>query len=132
MFKRSTFLFCIFFFVASFGTLLLKVYVQNLSTNVNIMEAEKNKLNNEIQVLKAEWSYLNNAERISELAKKYLKMDRVQEKQIRYLNQENVEIPDIMTQNTQVDIRQINNIDWRYKSRTGILKISNKKQNEDD
>jgi cell division protein FtsL len=130
MFKKPTLLFCIFFFMASFGTLILKVHVQNLSLDVKTMEVERNKLDNEIQVLKAEWSYLNNAERISVLAKKYLKMDRIQSKQIRYLKQDSVETPDIINETTTGDIRQVN-IDWRYKSRIGILKISNEKQNDD-
>jgi cell division protein FtsL len=128
MFRRPIFLFCIFFFVASFGTLLLKVHVQNLATDVTNMEAERGKLNNEIQVLKAEWSYLNNGERVSLLAKKYLDLDGVKLEQVRYVNKKNSEIPE-MTNELSKDIRKVN-ANWKYKSRTGILKISNKKISE--
>jgi len=125
MFRRPIFLFCIFFFVASFGTLILKVYVQNLALDVKNIESKKSKLNNEIQVLKAEWSYLNNAERISALAKQHLGLDRAKIKQVKYINQENLETAKLMDK-TPKHIRRVNT-KWRYKSRTGILKISNKK-----
>jgi len=129
VFKRPIVLFCVFFFVASFGTLMLKVHVQNLALDVKNMRVEKNKLTNEVQVLKAEWSYLNNADRVSGLARQYLGLDRVNTRQVRYINQENVETPEIISK-VSGDIRQVNT-DWRYKSRMGILKISNKKSSNE-
>jgi cell division protein FtsL len=129
MFRRPILLFCMLFFVASFGTLLLKVHVQNLATDVESMVEERAKLNNEIQVLKAEWSYLNNAERVGGLANKYLNLDRVKTNQVKYMNQETMPSEEINNEPSK-DIRRVNT-NWKYKSRTGILKISNRKPGND-
>ena len=125
MFRKSIFLFCIFFFLASFGTVMLKVHVQNLVLDVKNIKSERDKLNNEIRVLKAEWSYLNNAERIDRLAKKHLGLSRTKIQQVRYINKGKLEETKLINR-TSKDIRRVNT-NWRYKSRVGILKISNKK-----
>jgi cell division protein FtsL len=125
MFRRPIFLFCIFFFVASFGTLMLKVHVQNLALDVKNTSITRDKLINEIRVLKAEWSYLNNSSRVKALAKQYLGLEGVKETQVKYIAEENMEMPE-MTNEISKDIRQVN-VDWKYKSRNGILKISNRK-----
>ena len=131
MFKKPIFLFCIFFFIASFGILVLKVHVNNLSAVVDKMKTERARLNNEIQVLKAEWSYLNNSDRVSTLAKQHLGLTQIKSEQIKYLNPESAATSSkIMAENPKSS--QQANINWQYKSRTGILKISNKKTNEDD
>jgi len=123
MLNRSVMLFCFFFLLASLGILILKIYVQNLAIDIKNIEARRSELNNEIQVLKAEWSYLNNAERISKLAKKYLGLNRTKIEQIKYINGSNQKKTEIMSKNSEYT-KQINT-NWRYKSRTGILKISN-------
>ncbi len=124
MFRKPILLFCIFFFLASFGTVMLKVHVQNLALDVKNIEFKRSKLNNEIQVLKAEWSYLNNAERVSRLAEQHLGLSRAKIKQVKYINKGNLEEVKLMNK-TSKDIRRVNT-NWRYKSRVGILKISNK------
>ena len=121
LFSKSIILFFLFFLLSVFGTLILKVHVQNLAVEVKNIESKRKELNNEIQVLKAEWSYLNNAERVSKLAKKYLRLDRAKIKQVRYINGNNSQMGKIVKHTRRV------NTNWRYKSRMGILKISNKK-----
>jgi len=129
MFRKPTFLFCVCFFIASFGTLVLKVYVHNLSLDVERMDVERSRISNEIQVLKAEWSYLNNAERISNLAKQHLGLSQVKSEQVKYINQKNAAISAKMEAESSGDGGQVGT-NWRYKSRTGILKIANKKEDD--
>ena len=118
MFSRSSILLCFFFLLASLGSLILKVHVQNLAMDIKDIERQRNELTNEIQVLKAEWSYLNNPERLSKLAKQYLGLKRTKIKQIKYINNDKTQAVDNMKH-----IKHINT-NWRYKSRTSILKVS--------
>ena len=104
---------------------MLKVHVQNFALDIRNIETKRNKLNNEIQILKAEWSYLNNAERVGKLAKQHLRLSRAKIKQIKYINKRNLEEVRLINKISK-HIRRINT-NWRYKSRVGILKISNKK-----
>jgi cell division protein FtsL len=104
------------------GLVKVKVYVQDLREEITDMEKSKSKVGDEIQVLKAEWSNLNRPERIKILADKYLKLNNVNTKNIRNLD-ENSQSSNLRFTNVKNEGISVH-VNWRYKSREVILKTA--------
>ena len=102
------------------GLVKVKVYVQDLREEITDMEESKSKIGNEIQVLKAEWSNLNRPERIKILADKYLKLNNVNTKNIRSLDENSKHSPLKLTNVRSESLSS--QVNWRYKPREVILK----------
>ncbi|MFV9874919.1 MAG: hypothetical protein AB8U25_00825 [Rickettsiales endosymbiont of Dermacentor nuttalli] len=70
------------------GLFYIKYQVQNLNKDLNELNKQYAEEQESIRVLKAEWSYLNQPERLKELSKKYLKLEKMKLAQIRKFDKE--------------------------------------------
>lgn len=68
------------------GLFYVKYKVQNLSKDFRELTTQLEQEKEAIRVLKAEWSYLNQPERLSDLSRKYLGLDKIELAQIRKLD----------------------------------------------
>ncbi|AIL64428.1 hypothetical protein NOVO_00065 [Rickettsiales bacterium Ac37b] len=81
---RLTLAFTIFILSGSvLGLFYIKYQVQNLNKDLNELNKQYTQEQESVRVLKAEWSYLNQPERLKELSKKYLNLDKMKLAQVR-------------------------------------------------
>lgn len=121
MFKNPVFICCIALVIGLFGLIQVKMYVQDLNKEINLLKEDKRNLKEEIKVLKTEWAYLTRAERLENLATKYLKVE--EPKFIKDIKEFGNKEGRVSTNKIGAasSSTKIIKVKWRYKSRHQIL-----------
>ena len=73
-YKFNTLFWILFFAFAALGLYVVKYQVQEIRNDDAVLEASLKKEQHSLALLQAEWSYLNRAERLQQLADRYLQM----------------------------------------------------------